>query len=330
MDTDYQNYDLAELRESALGYVRTLTEIHYFYSTQAIRQLGNKSYPIPDSVAAAVVRLHNAIAAIDRDAVIKVLGNYKDFEEHNPRGWVDDAKSSLKALWPLITRKMLHIAKRIDPNLKQLRQDCQDMITWLDQQLEILNVRDYMTPTLEEEAWIEELPDMEVADWLALYIFIPELSVSSRKRLLTIALAADGIDDEKKARLHEALAQIDEQIKEAAKGEQAAEHNACISTEPRTDRAKQAFAKALELDFMIKTSNGYKWTFDNGSKVSLGYFICMVYNQDNTRITPFKALGKLFGVSRLDRAAEQATSAKKPQPWRDGIDKLLQSLESNT
>lgn len=330
MEIDFRKYNLTEVRESAWDYIRMLSKVHCNYSTSAIKRLGSKEQPIPEIETEAVTRLHNAIAAIDRDAVVKVLGNYKDFEEHDPRGWVESAKSALKALLPLITRERLHIAKRIDLNLKQLRQDCQDMITWLDQQLEILNVRDYMTPTLEEEAWIEELPDMEVADWLALYIFIPELSVSSRKRLLTIALAADGIDDEKKARLHEALAQIDEQIKEAARGEQAAEHNACISTEPRTDRAKQAFAKALELDFMIKTSNGYKWTFDNGSKVSLGYFICMVYNQDNTRITPFKALGKLFGVSRLDRAAEQATSAKKPQPWRDGIDKLLQSLESNT
>lgn len=217
MEIDFRKYNLTEVRESAWAYIKTLKDVDWYYSTPAIKQLGSKEHPIPENVTNAVTRLHNAIAAIDRDAVVKVLGNYKDFEEEDPRGWVESAKSALKALLPLITRERLHIAKRIDPNLKQLRQDCQDMITWLDQQLEILNVRDYMTPTLEEEAWFEELPDMEVADWLALYIFIPELSVSSRKRLLTIALAADGIDDEKKARLQEALEQIEAQIEHQRK-----------------------------------------------------------------------------------------------------------------
>lgn len=222
MEIDFRKYNLNELRESAWSYIETLNQVHWFYSTAAIKQLGSKEHPIPENVTEAVTRLHNAMAAIDRDAVIEVLGNYKDFEEQDPRGWVDDAKFALTALLPLIKREKLHIAKRIDKNLNQLRQDCQDMIAWLDQQLEVLNGRAYMTPTLEEEAWIEELPDMEVADWLALYIFIPELSVSSRKRLLTIALAADGIDDEKKARLHEALSQIEEQVNETARIEQAA------------------------------------------------------------------------------------------------------------
>ena len=212
MEIDFRKYDLTEVRESARDYIRMIDWVHYNYSSTAIKQLGSKEQPIPEIVTEAVTRLHNAIAAIDRDAVVKVLGNYKDFEEHDPRGWVESAKSALKALLPLITRERLHIAKRIDPNLKQLRQDCQDMITWLDQQLEILNVRDYMTPTLEEEAWIEELPDMEVADWLAWNIFIPELSLSGRKRLLIIALATNSIDEEKKAKLREALTQVEEQI----------------------------------------------------------------------------------------------------------------------
>jgi hypothetical protein len=98
------------------------------------------------------------------------------------------------------------------------------------------------------------------------------------------------------------------------------------SQEPSTERAKKAFEKALEAGYMEKTATGYKWLYNGGRKGGLGYFLIMVYNPDNTRITPFTALGALFGVSRLDRAADQATSTKKPQQWRVAIDELLKNL----
>lgn len=99
--------------------------------------------------------------------------------------------------------------------------------------------------------------------------------------------------------------------------------------EPSTERAKKAFEKALEAGYMQKTPTGYKWLYkqnERGYKASLAYFLIMVYSPDNTKVTPFRALQALFDVSRLDRAAEQATSTKKPQQWREAINELLKHL----
>ena len=97
-------------------------------------------------------------------------------------------------------------------------------------------------------------------------------------------------------------------------------------SEPSTERAKIAFTKAIEAGYMVKTATGYKWLYNKASKASLGYFIVQVYNPEGTTITPYMELERLFGVNRLDRAAEQATSVKKPQPWREPIDELLNNL----
>lgn len=96
--------------------------------------------------------------------------------------------------------------------------------------------------------------------------------------------------------------------------------------EPSNERAKRAFAKAVEAGFMEKTETGYKW---HGSKASLGYFVVQVYNPDGSKETPFKALEELFGVSRLDSASNKALlEVKKPQKWREPLDELIKDLET--
>ena len=310
---------------------------------QTFQHISGVPYTIPQHITDEVNKLHHVMDGMNKEDVHnwlfkeddkKGLVCRYDFINEDPIDLVKRTKNVLEDLWEEIRDKG-EIIEQIDTRCDEVWEFCETWAEWLKPLIPTLeNLRQVAydtTPTDKEKRWLRLLLKWNISRWLMVFIYSnASLSLFGKRRLLRLALATDGIDEDKQARLHEALAQIDEQIKEAARGEQAAEHNACISTEPRTDRAKQAFAKAVELDFMIQTSNGYKWTFDNGSKVSLGYFICMVYNQDNTKITPFKALEKLFGVSRLDRAAEQATSAKKPQPWRDGIDKLLQSLENNT
>lgn len=94
--------------------------------------------------------------------------------------------------------------------------------------------------------------------------------------------------------------------------------------EPSNERAKRAFAKAVEAGYMEKTATGYKW---HGSKASLSYFVVQVYNPDGSKETPFKALDELFGVSRLDSASNKALlEVKKPQKWREKIDELINDL----
>lgn len=99
-----------------------------------------------------------------------------------------------------------------------------------------------------------------------------------------------------------------------------------IPQELNTDRAKEIFAKAVKAGYMEKIATGYKWLYNSGSKASLAYFIMQVFSPDNTKQIPFKALGQLFDVTRLDRALDQATTAKKPQQWRGAIDNLLKDL----
>lgn len=99
------------------------------------------------------------------------------------------------------------------------------------------------------------------------------------------------------------------------------------SHEPSTNRAKKAFAKAVEAGYMEKTATGYRWLYNSGSIASLGYFLVQVYNPDGSKVTPFKALDELFGVTRLDSASNKALlEVKKPQKWREKIDELLSDL----
>ena len=80
---------------------------------------------------------------------------------------------------------------------------------------------------------------------------------------------------------------------------------------------------------MEKTDTGYKWLYNlnnKGSKASLAYFLVKVYSPDNTTQTPYTPLGALFGVSRLDSAADSVFNAINPQPWRAKIDELLKDL----
>lgn len=62
-----------------------------------------------------------------------------------------------------------------------------------------------------------------------------------------------------------------------------------------------------------------KWML---SKAALSYLVTEVYNSEGLKRTPYKALGQLFGVSRLD-AAFQSTLGTRNKRWEQAMDSLL-------
>ena len=89
-----------------------------------------------------------------------------------------------------------------------------------------------------------------------------------------------------------------------------------------TEKAQQAFAKAIERGWMSKEENGcYRWHYikGRGNKASLAYFLGNIYFTG----TPWKELSRIFNESRLDQSYEQINNAKNRPRWRNPIDELL-------
>lgn len=214
MEIEYKKYDLTELRESSREYIRILDTIEWDFTTTAIAQLGSEQHPINDEANIAVARLHNAMCAIDRNAVIEVLSKYDDFSTNDPTSWINSAKTALEDLRKTIRDKK-YIAKRIDQKLESVRTYCKEMADWLGQQLAIIVERKrafYATPTAQEKIWLEDLIVWNIEDWLDEYIFVKDISIIYKKRLLALALKTDGIDEKKLKRLNEVLSQVNGQI----------------------------------------------------------------------------------------------------------------------
>lgn len=100
-----------------------------------------------------------------------------------------------------------------------------------------------------------------------------------------------------------------------------------------TERAREAFAKALEKQYMVALEDGkYRWigTDDKGKTAELAYFLGRVYNYKHTvngnvgEDFPEERLNELFGVSRLYSSLTQVYDAKKRQRWRSLIDALFE------
>ena len=100
-----------------------------------------------------------------------------------------------------------------------------------------------------------------------------------------------------------------------------------------TPRARDAFAKAMEKQYMETTDNGkYRWkgTGDKPNTSELAYFLGCVYNYKHSLYGnagakfPEDSLNELFGVTRLYSSLTQVYSAKREQPWRSLIDDLFE------
>lgn len=93
--------------------------------------------------------------------------------------------------------------------------------------------------------------------------------------------------------------------------------------EELTEREIKYYGKAIEAGMAEKKENGYKWLYNKGSKASLAYFLYKLFDQDGTGQIPFKRLGKLWRVKRLDTALRQAIGTKYEQSWRTQIINLF-------
>lgn len=97
-----------------------------------------------------------------------------------------------------------------------------------------------------------------------------------------------------------------------------------------TERARTAFAKAIERGYMERTASGYKWLFggDRG-KARLAYFVERVYcptPTDTLTAEICRQIEQLFGVNRLDRTMQQNADTGKSaavKKWRATIDALF-------
>lgn len=87
-----------------------------------------------------------------------------------------------------------------------------------------------------------------------------------------------------------------------------------------TKANKKYFDRAVAKGYAEENNGAYIW---KNKKVMLGYFVYKVYCQDVTDVIPYKAVGELFGVQRLDSTIYGLNSAKKEQKWKWKMDKEI-------
>ena len=80
------------------------------------------------------------------------------------------------------------------------------------------------------------------------------------------------------------------------------------------ERGKRALQRAIDKEMITQTETGYKW---NGQKADFAY---LVWKLSDEAEIPYKAIGNLFGISRLDTSINNVKYTKKPRP---NIDELL-------
>lgn len=87
-----------------------------------------------------------------------------------------------------------------------------------------------------------------------------------------------------------------------------------------TEEARKYFAKAINIGYMKKEGNGYRWLFGgNKGQVRLGYFCNKVY----TKPRPINKLEQIFGVKKLSASITNAdieATRADVKKWRDEID----------
>ncbi len=189
---------------------------------------------IPKHVTDEVNNLHHVIGAISQQEVYRWLFKNDDekglvcrfdFINVDPINLVERTIATLKHLWIEI-RDRGEIIEQIDRQCDEVWSFCETWANWLKQLLPVLeNLRQLAydtTPTDKEKRWLRFLPTWDISKWLMVFINSNDgLSLFGKRRLLKLALANGGIDEGKEAWLQETLSQIEEQLKETTRIEQA-------------------------------------------------------------------------------------------------------------
>lgn len=218
METTNNKPTISDLCSAASSYYQTFSHI------------SGVPYTIPQHVTDAVNKLHQVMDAISKDEVYnwlfkeddkKGLVCRYDFINEDPIDLVKSTKEALCHVWEEI-RDNGEIIEQIDSRCDEVWEFCETWASWLERLRPVLeNFRQVAydtTPTDKEKRWLRFLLTWNISRWLNVFINSnARLSLFGKRRLLRLALATDGIDEEKQARLHEALAQIEAQIEHQLK-----------------------------------------------------------------------------------------------------------------
>ena len=88
-----------------------------------------------------------------------------------------------------------------------------------------------------------------------------------------------------------------------------------LPTINNTEKEQRAFERAIKAGYMERTDTGYKWL---RKKVQLAVFANFLYE----KTIPFRAIERLFGVSRIDSALDGWRRAAKTPKWQKEIEDL--------
>lgn len=224
---------------------------------QTFQHISGVLYTTPQHITDEVNKLHHVMDGMNKEDVHnwlfkeddkKGLVCRYDFINEDPIDLVKRTKNVLEHLWEEIRDKG-EIIEQIDTQYDEVWEFCETWASWLEQLLPVLeNLRQVAydtTPTDKEKRWLRFLLTWNISRWLNVFINSnASLSLFGKRRLLKLALATDGIDEEKQARLHEALAQIVAQIEHQLKKANAREEleRMMKMAKTPTDKQKSFFA----------------------------------------------------------------------------------------
>ncbi len=201
---------------------------------QTFQHISGVPYTIPQHITDEVNKLHHVMDGMNKEDVHnwlfkeddkKGLVCRYDFINEDPIDLVKRTKNVLEDLWEEIRDKG-EIIEQIDTRCDEVWEFCETWAEWLKPLIPTLeNLRQvaYDTPpTDKEKRWLRLLLKWNISRWLMVFIDSnASLSLFGKRRLLRLALATDGIDEQKKAKLRAVRMQIEEQLKETTRIEQA-------------------------------------------------------------------------------------------------------------